>query len=59
MNYRRCETSVTKMLSMINLEMEQIENIQKELNAGAINLDDIDNRYLGNKHHHFQLLLAQ
>ena len=47
------------MLSMINLEMEQIENIQKELNAGAINLDDIDNRYLGNKHHHFQLLLAQ
>merc|ERR1711973_564591 len=44
LNYRRCETSVTKMLSMINLEMEQIENIQKELNAGAINLDDIDNR---------------
>jgi len=44
LNYRRCETSVTKMLSMINLEMEQIENIQMELNAGAINLDDIDNR---------------
>ena len=32
------------MLSMINLEMEQIENIQKELNQGAIDLNDIENR---------------
>ena len=32
------------MLRMIKLEMEQIETIQKELSAGAINLQDIDNR---------------
>ena len=32
------------MLSMINAEMEQIENIQKELNQGAIDLNDIENR---------------
>ena len=34
------------MLSMINLEMEQIENIQKELNQGAIDLNDIENRFV-------------
>jgi len=44
LNYRRCETGVSQMLSMINAEMEQIENIQKELNQGAIDLNDIENR---------------
>ena len=34
------------MLSMINLEMEQIEDIQKELNQGAIDLNDIENRFV-------------
>ena len=34
------------MLSMINAEMEQIENIQKELNQGAIDLNDIENRFV-------------
>ena len=32
------------MLRMINQEMEQIETIQKELDVGAINLGDIENR---------------
>merc|ERR1712117_157926 len=44
LNYRRCETTVPEMLRMIKLEMDQIETIQKELSAGAINLQDIDNR---------------
>ena len=46
LNYRRCETGVSQMLSMINAEMEQIENIQKELNQGAIDLNDIENRFV-------------
>ena len=33
-----------KMIGMIEIEMQEIENIQKELNGGAINLDDIENR---------------
>ena len=33
------------MLRMIRLEMDQIEEIQRELNGGAINLSDIENRH--------------
>ena len=36
---------VAKMMGMIEIEMQEIENIQKELNGGAINLDDIENRW--------------
>ena len=32
------------MLRMINLEMDQIEEIQREFNGGAINIEDIANR---------------
>ena len=32
------------MMGMIEIEMQEIENIQKEFNGGAINLDDIENR---------------
>ena len=32
------------MLNMITVEMDQIEEIQRELSGGAINLGDIDNR---------------
>ena len=35
---------VTKMIGMIDIEMKEIENIQKELDGGAINLNDIENR---------------
>ena len=35
---------VAKMMGMIEIEMQEIENIQKELDGGAINLDDIENR---------------
>ena len=45
LNYRRCESSVAEMLRMISLEMDQIEEIQREFTGGAINLDDIANRY--------------
>ena len=31
------------MLRMINLEMDQIEEIQREFNGGAINIEDIAN----------------
>ena len=33
------------MIGMIEIEMQEIENIQKELNGGAINLNDIENRW--------------
>jgi len=44
LNYRRCESGVSEMLRMISLEMDQIEEIQREFNGGAINLEDIENR---------------
>ena len=34
------------MLRMISLEMDQIEEIQREFNGGAINLEDIENRQI-------------
>ena len=34
-----------KMMGMIEIEMQEIENIQKELDGGAINLNDIENRF--------------
>ena len=33
------------MMGMIEIEMQEIENIQKELTGGAISLDDIENRW--------------
>ena len=44
LSYRRCETTVEKMLEMINVELEQIEDIQKEVDAGVISVGDIQNR---------------
>ena len=32
------------MLEMINVELEQIEEIQGEIDAGAITVEDIQNR---------------
>lgn len=46
LSYRRCEISVKEMLKMIDVEVEEIEKIQKELDVGAINLEDVDNRLL-------------
>ena len=37
---------MSEMLRMISLEMDQIEEIQREFNGGAINLEDIDNRQI-------------
>jgi len=44
LSYRRCETPVDKMLEMINAELEQIEGIQNEVDAGVISIEDIQNR---------------
>ena len=44
LSYRRCETSVSKMLEMINVELEEIEGIQKEVDNGVISVEDIQNR---------------
>ena len=44
LSYRRCETPVSQMLRMIEVEIEEIEMIQKELDNGAISIKDIDNR---------------
>ena len=44
LSYRRCETSVPEMLKMINIELEEIENIQKEVDNGVISIADIENR---------------
>ena len=46
LSYRRCETPVSQMLSMIEVEIEELEIIQKELDNQAISIEDIDNRYL-------------
>ena len=34
------------MLKMIDIELEEIENIQKEVDNGVISLDDIENRWV-------------
>ena len=31
---------------MINIELEEIENIQKEVDNGVITIDDIENRWV-------------
>ena len=46
LSYRRCETPVSQMLRMIEVEIEEIEIIQKELDNEAISIQDIDNRSL-------------
>ena len=46
MSYRRCETPVPQLLRMIETEVEELENIQKELDNDAITIQDIDNRLL-------------
>merc|ERR1712154_415842 len=43
-SYRRCETPVSQMLKMVEVEIAEIENIQKELDNEAITIADIDNR---------------
>merc|ERR1711892_262977 len=44
LSYRRCETPVSQMLSMIEVEIEELEIIQKELDNQAISIEDIENR---------------
>lgn len=44
LSYRRCETSVPDMMTMINMEVEELDLINKELEQGAVNLSDITNR---------------
>ena len=44
LSYRRCETPVTEMVKMINLEVEELEVINKEIEQGAVKMDDIENR---------------
>ena len=44
LSYRRCETPVEAMVTMINVEVEGVEEIQKELEVGAIDVNDIENR---------------
>ena len=35
-----------EMLKMINIELEEIENIQREVDNGVISIDDIENRWV-------------
>merc|ERR1712106_467702 len=44
LSYGRCETPVADMVNMINMEVEELEIISKELEQGAVNIGDIDNR---------------
>ena len=44
MSYRRCETPIPSLVKMIETEVEELENIQKELENDAITVQDIDNR---------------
>ena len=45
MSYRRCETPIPQLIKMIETEIEELENIQKELENDAITVQDIDNRF--------------
>merc|ERR1711892_332277 len=44
LSYRRCETTVPEMMEMINKEVEELVLINKELEQGAVSIDDIGNR---------------
>merc|ERR1712117_80514 len=44
MSYRRCETPIPQLVKMIETEIEELENIQKELENDAITVQDIGNR---------------
>jgi len=44
LSFRRCETSVSSMMRMINVEVEELEQINDELDKEAINILDIENR---------------
>merc|ERR550519_3236630 len=44
LSYRRCETTVPDMMTMINMEVEELDRINKELEQGVVNLSDITNR---------------
>merc|ERR1719334_269998 len=44
LSYRRCETSVPDMVKMIDTEVKELELINEELEKGAVNIGDIDNR---------------
>ena len=44
LSFRRCETSVEEMVKMINLEVEEFERINKELEEGVVNIQDIEQR---------------
>ena len=46
LSYRRCETSVSQLMKMIDVEIAEIEVIEKELKNNAISISDIDNRLL-------------
>merc|ERR1719334_1098613 len=44
LSFRRCETPVRNMVKMIEFEMEQMEQIEKEVEQGVINFQDVENR---------------
>jgi len=44
LSYRRCETSVEDLLNMIRVEVDEIENIQKEVENNAIDLNSVAER---------------
>jgi hypothetical protein len=44
LSFRRCETPVVQMVKMINMEVEELEMINKELEQGAVNMGNIEHR---------------
>merc|ERR1719334_2141013 len=44
LSFRRCETPVSDMVKMIEFEVEQMEQIEKEVEQGVINFQDVENR---------------
>lgn len=44
LSYRRCESSVAEMMRMIDLEVDELEMINNELDNGAVDFNDIENR---------------
>ena len=44
LSYRRCESSVAEMMRIIDLEVDELEMINNELDNGAVDFNDIENR---------------
>lgn len=44
LSYRRCTVTMEEMMDMVETEVAEVETIEKEIQSGAINIEDVGNR---------------